>query len=78
MPELWRVMAGNEVDLLAVPAAAVRLGCSRWTVYRLIASGDLSPVDIAPTGSTRSKTRVRSDEITALIKRRTRSTRHTA
>lgn len=60
------------VDLLTVPAAAARLGCSETHVYRLIEDGDLRMTDIALSGSQRSKGRVRSDDIAALIEARTR------
>lgn len=61
------------VELLPVLAAAERLGCSDMHVYRLIADGELSAVDIAQRGARRSKTRVRSDDIEAYIDRKTRS-----
>jgi excisionase family DNA binding protein len=64
------------VELLPVVAAAARLGCSDMHVYRLIADGELSAVDIAQRGARRSKTRVRSDDIEAYIDRKTRSMGH--
>jgi excisionase family DNA binding protein len=43
------------VELLPVVAAAARLGCSDMHVYRLIADGELSAVDIAQRGARRSR-----------------------
>jgi excisionase family DNA binding protein len=57
--------------LLSMPAAAERLGCSRTYVYRLIASGQLRSVDIKAAGNTRSKTRVRAEDVEAFIERHT-------
>jgi len=59
-------------NLLPVPAAAERLGCSEMHIYRLIAVGELDAVDIAQPGARRSKTRVRSDSIDDYIESRTR------
>jgi excisionase family DNA binding protein len=59
-----------------VKEAAQILGCSDMHVYRLIAAGDLSAVNIAmpgATGARKSKTRIRSDELAAYIERKTRS-----
>jgi len=64
--------ATEDVVLHSIPEAAKALGCSPDTVYRLIAADELRPVDIAPPGSRQSKTRVRSDDVQAFIKRRTR------
>jgi len=64
----------EDVELLDIKAASAVLGCSKNHTYRLIASGELPAVDIALPGSVRPKTRVRSDHIQALIKRRTRNT----
>lgn len=58
--------------LLTIPQAKDRLGCSEMHVYRLIASGDLRAVDIARSGSKRSKTRVREDDLAAYINAHTR------
>lgn len=66
------------VRLNTVPETAKALGVHRATVYELIARGDLESCDIAPTGSTRSKTRVSDDAIAAFIKARTRARRKTA
>lgn len=59
-------------DLNTIPEAAERLKCSRVTVYKYIAAGDLESCDIAPTGSRRSKTRVSDEAIAKFIKARTR------
>jgi excisionase family DNA binding protein len=53
-------------------AAAEILGCSEMHVYRLIAAGELTAVDIATPGAGRSKTRIRSDDLAAYIERKTR------
>jgi excisionase family DNA binding protein len=53
-------------------AAADILGCSEMHVYRLIAAGELTAVDIATPGAGRSKTRVRSDDLADYIDRKTR------
>jgi excisionase family DNA binding protein len=66
--------AATRVDLLPIKQAAARLGCSHNHVYRLIASGVLSVVDISQPGSVRAKSRVRSDEIDAYIEQHTRQT----
>jgi excisionase family DNA binding protein len=58
--------------LLAIPQVADRIGCSRATVYRLIAGGELAVTDIAPKGSKRPKSRVSEDVLAAYIKAHTR------
>jgi excisionase family DNA binding protein len=55
------------LSALTIRSTSERLGCSENTVYRLIAAGKLRAVDIAPPGSLRSKTRVRSDDLDAYI-----------
>ena len=61
--------------LLLTPAeAATRIGASEMHVRRLIADGELDAVDIAQQGSRKPKTRIRSDDIDAFIKARTRKT----
>ena len=65
--------------LYTIPETAVLLGhVSEMHVYRLIAAGVLDVVDIAPPGSRRSKSRVRSDDLAKYIDSRTRSARQTA
>lgn len=59
---------------LTIAAAAGQLGCSEMHVYRLIATGALDAVDISLPGSKRSKTRVRTDDLSAYIDRQTRTT----
>lgn len=54
-------------ELHSVVAAADVLEVSKWTVYRLIASGDLDTVDVAPSGSRRAKTRVPAESLAAFI-----------
>lgn len=58
--------------LHSVLETAELLGCGKDTVYALIAAGALESCDIAPPGSTRSKTRVSDDAIRAFIANRTR------
>jgi excisionase family DNA binding protein len=53
-------------------AAAEILGCSEMHVYRLIAAGELTAVDIATPDAGRSKTRIRSDDLADYIDRKTR------
>jgi excisionase family DNA binding protein len=60
------------VELHTIPGAATMLKCSEMTIYRAIASGELRAVDIAAATSTRSKTRIRSDDLADFIERRTR------
>jgi excisionase family DNA binding protein len=64
--------AHQHVELHTIERAADRLGCSKMHVYRLIAAGLLQAVDIASPGAGRSKTRIRSDDLTAYIERQTR------
>ena len=59
-------------QLLTIPQAADRLEIAPNTVYRLIASGDLRAVDMAVSGTRKSKTRVREDDLDAFIEGRTR------
>ena len=59
--------------LLSIPNAAKYLDCSKNTVYRLIADGELDVVDIAPRRSRRSKSRVPQSQLDALIKSRKRT-----
>ena len=58
--------------LLSVTAAAEQLDCSRGHVYGLIAAKKLRAVEIAATG-TRTKTRVRAEDLDAFIDAHTRS-----
>ncbi len=59
-------------QLLPIPAAAARLGCSEMHIYRLVSSGELRAVDISQKGARKSKTRIRSDDLDAYINARTR------
>lgn len=59
-------------QLLPIPAAAERLGCSEMHIYRLVSTGELSAVDISRKGAGKSKTRIREDELDAYIESRTR------
>lgn len=61
------------IRLYTVPQAAEQLQVGDNTVYRLIASGALSAVDVRPVGSKRSKTRVSEDAIAKFIAARTRT-----
>ena len=58
--------------LLCLDEAAEQLGCSRTHLYALIAAGQLRPVEIKSATSTRSKTRVRDDDVEAFIQAMTR------
>jgi len=49
-----------------------KLNCSEMHVYRLIAAGELTAVDIATPGAGRPKTRIRSDDLAEYIERQTR------
>ncbi|MFF4735878.1 helix-turn-helix transcriptional regulator [Streptomyces sp. NPDC001262] len=55
--------------LLSVPTVAERLDVSRRTIYRFIAAGELSIVDLR-TGGERSRVRIPSADVEALIERR--------
>ena len=57
--------------LLTIPETAAELRCHKDTVYELIHSKALKAVDIAKPGS-RSKTRVRRDDLIEFIESRTR------
>ena len=59
--------------LLTIPEAAAELKCHRDTVYQLIAAGQLKAVDIAVRVGTRTKTRVRRDDLIEFIDTRTRT-----
>lgn len=59
-------------QLLSIPAAAERLGCSEMHIYRMVSSGELRAVDISRKGAGKSKTRLRSDDLDAYIEARTR------
>lgn len=55
------------VSVLTIHQVAARLECSKPHVYRLINSGALPAVDIAPPDSKRTKTRVRLDDLDAFL-----------
>jgi excisionase family DNA binding protein len=59
--------------LLPILEAAQRLGCSDDHIYRLIAAGALSVVNIAQPGAQRSKSRIREDELARYIDAQTRN-----
>jgi excisionase family DNA binding protein len=64
--------AHQGIKLHPIPETAELLGgCSEMHVYRLIAAGELTAVDIATPGAGRSKTRIRSDDLADYIKRNT-------
>ena len=56
------------MNLLTLPEAAKRIGCSRSHIYNLIALGQLRPFDISAV-SHRTKTRVSDEDVTAYIER---------
>ena len=57
----------DELSLLTPRETAAVLGCSVNSVYRLIAQGELKVIDIAPSGSLRSKMRIRRDDLRAFV-----------
>ncbi len=59
-------------QLLSPARAAQVLDCSRPHIYGLIAAGRLRAVEIKATG-TRSKTRIREEDLQAFIDANTRS-----
>ena len=62
----------DELVLLFTPReAAERLRCSVNHIYRLIARAELRAVNIAPDGSRRPKTRIRSDDLARYVDNRT-------
>jgi excisionase family DNA binding protein len=61
------VATESPLKLHSIPTTAQLLGCSKMHVYRLIANGELRPVD---TGAGRSKTRIRSDDLADYIERK--------
>ena len=56
------------MNLLTLPEAGRRLGCSRGHVYDLIAAGHLRRFDISANPKA-TKTRVSDDDVTAYIER---------
>ncbi|MEU6245815.1 helix-turn-helix domain-containing protein [Streptomyces sp. NPDC047024] len=58
--------------LLSIKAVAEILDVSRRSIYRYIALGELSVVDLR-TGSERSRVRIPARDVEALVKRRTSS-----
>lgn len=64
--------APTSSGLLTIPQTAAHLQVGINTVYRLIASGELAPTDVAPKGSRKPKTRVSREAADAFIKARTR------
>ena len=57
-------------DLLTVEEAANKLGISRPTAYRMVASGEIPVVDVARKGARRQKLRVPVKALDDLIKQR--------
>jgi excisionase family DNA binding protein len=64
--------AAEPVKLLTIEETAQAENCSMMHVYRQIARGELTAVDIALPGAKRSKTRIRSDDLAEYIERQTR------
>lgn len=58
----------SSIAVLTIQQVAERLGCSKPHVYRLINTGALPAVDIAPPDSKRSKTRVRLDDLDSFLR----------
>lgn len=59
------------MKLLSITHAAEQLDCSRGHVYGLIAAGKLRAVELKAKG-TRSKTRIRAEDLEAFIEANTR------
>ncbi len=59
------------MTLYTIPGCARYLGCSQMHVYRLIAAGELRAVNIAGPGATRTKSRIRGDDLARYIQRKT-------
>ena len=55
---------------LTIPDTAKQLSCSVMHVYRLIRHGELPTIDIRAPGSTKSKMRVRQEDLDAYLSRR--------
>jgi excisionase family DNA binding protein len=53
--------------LHTIPQVAAILTCSRPHVYALISSGRLGSVDIATPGATRTKLRIRHEDLLAFL-----------
>lgn len=68
----------SSIALLTPAEAGERIRASEAHVYRLIEDGELRAVDIAVPGSSRQKTRVRSDDLDAYIEKRTRNSESSA
>lgn len=60
-------------ELYTIPETALRLGCSKNHVYRLIAAGVLNATDIAEEGARRTKLRVTEGSLADFLHRRTRT-----
>jgi len=58
--------------LLTIADTAARLGCSEMHVYRLIAAGELDPVDIAQPRARKPKTRISESDLARYIQAKTR------
>lgn len=58
-------------QLLSISSAAAQLDCSRGHIYGLIAAGKLRAVETKAKG-TRSKTRVRAEDLDAFVEANTR------
>jgi len=61
--------------LLTIADTADRLGCSEMHVYRLIAAGELDPVDIAQPRARKAKTRISESDLARYIQAKTRPAR---
>jgi len=51
------------VAVYTIPQVAALLSVSRQTVYTLIGSGDLNPIDISTSGSSRPRMRITATEV---------------
>jgi excisionase family DNA binding protein len=60
----------EDVPLLSVDQVAAELGIHRSSVMRLIASGDLRAINVAPSGARRKTLKVDPDDLAAFKARR--------
>lgn len=54
-------------QLLSIPTVAKSLACSRGHVYHLINNGQIRVVEIKAASSTRTKTRIRREDLQSFI-----------
>ena len=69
--ERYKATHADQVLLLTLRQVGEQLRCSVSHVRRLIGRGELRVVDLAGAGSTRTKLRVRSDDLAQFVANRT-------